>query len=305
VTRSPPNPEESPPPGSARGRLHQIVFESDTAAGRAFDLTLIALILVSVVLVSVETVAGLSPPVHRALRAAEWTLTIVFTIEYALRLIAVSRPLAYATSFFGIVDLLAILPTYISLIFPGTHVLLAVRILRLLRVFRVLKLTRFLSEANTLGRALRASTRKIAVFLLAVSTLVVIVGTLMYVVEGADNGFTSIPVSMYWAVVTLTTVGYGDISPKTPLGQAVASLVMILGYGIIAVPTGIVTAELTSGSRDAPVSGQACPACGAEAHAIDARFCRRGAARRSEWPRRRGGACAHATWANWKGCCTS
>jgi voltage-gated potassium channel len=275
VTRSPHNPEEAPPPGSARGRLHQIVFESDTAAGRAFDLALIALILLSVGVVSVETVGGLPAGLYRALRAAEWVLTIVFTVEYLLRLAAVGRPLAYATSFFGIVDLLAILPTYISLIFPGTHVLLAVRILRLLRVFRVLKLTRFLSEANTLGRALRASTRKIAVFLLAVSTLVVIVGTLMYVVEGADNGFTSIPVSMYWAVVTLTTVGYGDISPKTPLGQAVASLVMILGYGIIAVPTGIVTAELTSGSRDAPVSGQACPACGAEGHAIDARFCRR------------------------------
>ncbi len=275
MTRSPLNPEESPPPGSSRGRLHQIVFESDTAAGRAFDLTLIALILVSVVLVSVETVAGLSPPTHRALRVAEWTLTIVFTIEYALRLIAVSRPLAYATSFFGVVDLLAILPTYVSLIFPGAHVLLAVRILRLLRVFRVLKLTRFLTEANTLDRALRASSRKIAVFLLAVSTLVVIIGTLMYVVEGAEHGFTSIPQSMYWAVVTLTTVGYGDISPKTPLGQALASLVMILGYGIIAVPTGIVTSELTAGRRDAEVSGQACPSCGAEGHAIDARFCRR------------------------------
>ena len=275
MTRPPYDPEESPPPNSARGRLHQIVFESDTAAGRAFDLTLIALILVSVVLISVETVSGLSPQAHRALRVAEWVLTLVFTAEYVLRLIAVSRPLAYATSFFGVVDLLAIMPTYISLIFPGTHVLLAVRILRLLRVFRVLKLTRFLTEANTLSRALRASSRKIIVFLLAVLTLVVIVGTLMYVIEGASNGFTSIPVSMYWAVVTLTTVGYGDISPKTPLGQALASLVMILGYGIIAVPTGIVTAELTSGSRDIGVSGQACPSCGTEGHAMDARFCRR------------------------------
>jgi voltage-gated potassium channel len=274
-TSAPRDPEAPPRAGSARGRLHQIVFESDTPAGRAFDLMLIALILMSVLVVSVETVQGLPPAVSRALRSAEWALTIVFTVEYLLRIVAVRRPLAYVTSFFGVVDLLAILPTYVSLILPGTQVLLAVRILRLLRVFRVLKLTRFLTEANVLGRALRASSRKIAVFLLAVSTLVVIVGTLMYVVEGASNGFTSIPVSMYWAVVTLTTVGYGDISPKTPLGQGLASLVMILGYGIIAVPTGIVTAELTSGSRDAPVSGQACPSCGAEGHAIDARFCRR------------------------------
>jgi voltage-gated potassium channel len=269
------NPEGPPPAGSARGRLHQIVFESDTAAGRAFDLALIALILVSVAVVSVETVRGLSPAVHRGLRTAEWTLTIVFTVEYLLRLVAVGRPLRYALSFYGIVDLLAILPTYVSLIFPGTQVLLAVRILRLLRVFRVLKLTRFLGEADVLGRALRASSRKIAVFLLAVSTLVVIIGTMMYVVEGAEHGFTSIPQSMYWAVVTLTTVGYGDISPKTPLGQTLASLVMILGYGIIAVPTGIVTSELTAGRHDPHVSGQACPQCAAEGHAADARFCRR------------------------------
>jgi voltage-gated potassium channel len=220
-------------------------------------------------------VRGLPPAVYRTLRTAEWTLTLVFTAEYVLRLVAVGRPLRYATSFFGIVDLLGILPTYVSLIVPGAQALLAVRILRLLRVFRVLKLTRFLTEANVLGRALRASSRKIAVFLLAVSTLVVIIGALMYVVEGAEHGFTSIPQSMYWAVVTLTTVGYGDISPKTPLGQTLASLVMILGYGIIAVPTGIVTSELTAGRYDAGVSGQACPMCGAEGHAVDARFCRR------------------------------
>ena len=218
---------------------------------------------------------GLPPGAHHALRVAEWTLTIVFTVEYVLRLAAVRRPLAYATSFFGIVDVLAIVPTYVSLLYPGAQVLLVVRILRLLRVFRVLKLARFLTEADVLGRALRASSRKIAVFLLTVSTLVVVIGALMYVVEGPAHGFTSIPLSMYWAVVTLTTVGYGDISPQTPLGQAVASLVMILGYGIIAVPTGIVTAELTAGTRGDAVSGQACPACSAEGHAADARFCRR------------------------------
>ena len=271
----PSDPQARPPENAARARLHRIVFESDTVAGRAFDIVLIALILVSVAAVSLETVGGLPAGVYHALRAAEWTLTLVFTAEYVSRLIAVRRPLGYAMSFFGVVDLLAILPTYVSLVYPGAQVLLVVRILRLLRVFRVLKLTRFLTEARVLGRALRASSRKIVVFMLGVSTLVVVIGALMYVVEGAEHGFTSIPRSMYWAVVTLTTVGYGDISPKTGLGQALASLVMILGYGIIAVPTGIVTAELTGGGRDAAVSGQACPACGAEGHDVDARFCRR------------------------------
>ncbi|GLC26792.1 ion transporter [Roseisolibacter agri] len=266
--------EELPARTPWRARVHQVVFENDTPAGRAFDLALIALVLASVAIVSLETVSGFAPATYRALRAAEWTLTIVFTIEYVVRLVAVRRPLAYAASFFGIVDLLAIVPTYVSLIFPGAHALLVVRVLRLLRVFRVLKLSRHLTEAHTLGRALRASSRKITVFLLAVCTLVVVIGTLMYVVEGAAHGFTSIPVSMYWTVVTLTTVGYGDISPKTPFGQLLASVVMIMGYGIIAVPTGIVTAELTQGARAAPVSGQACPSCGAEGHDVDARFCR-------------------------------
>jgi voltage-gated potassium channel len=265
---------EETPATPGRARLHQIVFENDTAAGRAFDLALIALVLLSVVIVSVETVRGLRPGAYRALRAAEWALTLVFSAEYVLRLFAVRRPLAYARSFYGVVDLLAILPTYVSLAYPGAQALLVVRVLRLLRVFRVLKLTRYLTEAATLARALRASARKITVFLLTVSTLVVVIGSLMFVVEGPANGFTSIPTSMYWAVVTLTTVGYGDISPRTPLGQALASLVMILGYGIIAVPTGIVTAELTQG-RAHPVSGQACPNCGAEGHDADARYCRR------------------------------
>ena len=269
------DPEDSPDAGTLRGRLHQIVFESDSPAGRGFDLVLIALVLLSVAAVSVETVRGLAPSTYAALRATEWALTLLFTLEYVLRLVAVRRPLAYATSFYGVVDLLAILPSYISLFFPGAQALLVVRSLRLLRVFRVLKLAHFLTEANVLGRALRASSRKIIVFLLTVSTLVVVIGALMYVVEGAENGFTSIPVSMYWAVVTLTTVGYGDIAPQTPLGQTLASLVMILGYGIIAVPTGIVTAELTAGARASAVSGQACPSCGTEGHDADARVCRR------------------------------
>ena len=269
-----PDPESAPPAGSARARLHQIIFESDTPGGRAFDFALIVAIIASVVVVSLDTVAGLSPATYRALRAAEWTLTVLFTMEYVLRLIAVRRPLAYAFSFYGIIDVFAILPTYLSLFYPGAQALLVVRVLRLLRVFRVLKLGHFLTEAAALRRALRASARKITVFLLTVSTLVVIIGALMYVVEGPEHGFTSIPKSMYWAVVTLTTVGYGDVAPRTAFGQALASLVMITGYGIIAVPTGIVTAELTAG-RSMRVSGQACPVCGAEGHDVEARFCDR------------------------------
>ncbi len=269
---------EAPSAGPRRARLHRVIFEADTPAGRAFDVVLIVLILVSVAAVSLETVPGLPPGAYRWLRASEWALTAAFTAEYLLRLASVRRPLAYVTSFFGAVDLLAIVPTYVSLVVPGAQALLVVRVLRLLRVFRVLKLTRFLTEAATLSRALQASTRKIAVFLLAVSTIVVVVGSVMYVVEGPAHGFTSIPTAIYWAVVTLTTVGYGDISPRTPLGQALASVVMILGYGIIAVPTGIVTAELTAGSRassgPAPAADPACPACGAREHAADARYCR-------------------------------
>ena len=269
-------PEEEVPRTSVwRARLHQVVFEADTPAGRAFDIALITLILLSVLAVSMETVRTVSPTVQRWLRASEWALTLVFTVEYVLRLVAVRRPLAYAASFYGIIDLAAIVPTYLSFVVPGAQALLVVRVLRLLRVFRVLKLTHFVVEARSLGRALRASARKISVFLLTVATLIVVIGSVMYVVEGPANGFTSIPVSMYWTVVTLTTVGYGDISPKTPLGQGLASMVMILGYGIIAVPTGIVTAELAYAARPAPVSTQVCPSCGAEGHDADARFCRR------------------------------
>ena len=268
-------PSEQPPEDARRARLHQVIFEADTPAGRAFDLALIGVILLSILLVSVETVGGMRPGVYRWLRAAEWTLTVLFTVEFLLRLYAVRRPLRYAVSFFGVVDILAVLPTYLSLFVPGAQYLLVVRSLRLLRIFRILKLTRFLTEAHGLQRALRASMRKILVFLLTVSAIVVIVGSLMYLIEGRENGFTSIPRGMYWAVVTLTTVGYGDVAPRTPLGQAVASLVMILGYGIIAVPTGIVTAELAYGRSDAPVSTQHCPACGVGGHEWDAKFCRK------------------------------
>ncbi len=273
-------PDQAPVGSSWRTRLHTIVFEADTTAGRLFDLVLIAMIGLSVFVVSLDTVTGMSPATYRSLRIAEWMLTGLFTVEYLLRLAAVRRPLVYAASFYGVIDLLAILPTWVSLFVPGTQVLLVVRVLRLMRIFRVLKLSRYLSEARVLTDALRASSRKIAVFLLAVGSLIIIVGSVMYVVEGAPSGFTSIPTSMYWAVVTLTTVGYGDISPKTPLGQALASLVMIMGYGSIAVPTGIVTSELTRGRiRPEATSTQVCASCGLDAHDADARHCKRCGAR--------------------------
>jgi voltage-gated potassium channel len=199
---------------------------------------------------------------------------VLFTIEYLLRLFTVRRPLRYALSPFGLIDLIAFLPTYLSVFLPGAQSLLVIRLLRLLRVFRVLKLAEYLRESRTLALALRASARKILVFLLAVLTIVVVVGTLMYVIEGERHGFTSIPISIYWAVVTLTTVGYGDLAPATPLGQALAVVLMLTGYGIIAVPTGIVTVEMTRASV-APISTQACPACGAGGHEHDAVYCRR------------------------------
>ena len=258
-----------PPSGGFRGRLHEVIFEADTRAGRAFDVALIGLILLSVLAVMLESISGVRGRYGAELYAAEWAFTILFTVEYVLRLASVRRPLRYATSFFGVVDLLAIIPTYLSLVVPGSHYLLVVRILRLLRVFRVLKLAEHLTEADVLMRALRASRRKISVFLLTVLTMVVVVGTLLYVIEGEENGFTSIPVGIYWAVVTLTTVGYGDISPKTPAGQTLAAVVMIIGYGIIAVPTGIVTVEIAQAVRK-PVSTQACPDCASQGHDADA-----------------------------------
>jgi voltage-gated potassium channel len=266
--------EARPHSGGWRGRLHEIIFEAETPEGRAFDVALIGLILLSVLAVMLESLRGVRALYGPELYFAEWAFTILFTLEYALRLASVRRPLRYATSFFGVVDLLAIVPTYLGLLIPGGHYLLVVRILRLLRVFRILKLAEHLAEADVLMRALRASRRKISVFLLTVLTLVVIIGTLLYVIEGEANGFTSIPVGVYWAVVTLTTVGYGDISPKTPVGQTLAALVMIVGYGIIAVPTGIVTVEIAQAARQKPVSTQACPECSSQGHDADAVFCK-------------------------------
>lgn len=257
-----------------RQRLHEIIFEADTPAGRAFDVTLLILIVLSVAVVLLESVRTVQLMYFRAFYLLEWTFTLLFTVEYALRLYAVKAPLRYVRSFYGVVDLLAILPTYLSLLLPGAQALSVVRILRLLRVFRILKLAAYLNESGELWRAIVLSRRKITIFLFTVSTIVVVVGALMHLVEGPANGFTDIPTSVYWAVVTLTTVGYGDISPVTALGRFLAVLVMLMGYGIIAVPTGIVTAELTRGMRD-PVTNTAYPVCGAEGHRPDALFCRR------------------------------
>jgi voltage-gated potassium channel len=265
-------PAEAPPRRHWRRRLHEVIFESDTAAGRAFDVALLVAIVTSVVAVLLESVADIRREQGAALRAVEWTLTIAFTLEYALRLMAVQRPWRYATSFFGVVDLLSIVPSYLALVLPDAQAFMVIRAIRLLRVFRILKAAHFLREAHVLTTALRASRRKITVFLGAIVTVVLIVGALMYVIEGEEHGFTSIPTGMYWAIVTMTTVGYGDIAPRTPLGKFVASLLMIVGYGIIAVPTGIVSVELANAAR--PVSRQACPACGAEGHDIDAAHCK-------------------------------
>ena len=253
-------------------RLYTIIFESDTPAGKAFDVSLLIAIGLSVAVVMLESVKSIQAQHGTLLRALEWTFTILFTIEYIARLLAVRRAWQYAWSFYGIVDLLAILPSFINL-FTSANYVMVIRVLRLLRVFRVLKLAHFLEESDTLITALRASRRKILVFIFTVVAIVMVMGTLMYLIEGEGNGFTSIPHSVYWAVVTLTTVGYGDITPHTTLGRIVASFIMIMGYGIIAVPTGIFSMELRQAARarDARV----CANCETLESDREARFCRR------------------------------
>jgi voltage-gated potassium channel len=256
-----------------RTKIYEVIFEADTPSGKFFDVLLICAILLSVTVVFLESIEELKYDYGKIFYALEWGFTILFTVEYLLRIISVNRPLKYVFSFYGIIDLLAIVPTYLSLIILGSQYLLAIRILRLLRVFRVFKLTHLLKQSNVLIEALKASRGKIAVFLFAVLTSVVVIGAIIYVVEGPENGFTSIPLSMYWAIVTLTTVGYGDISPQTPLGQFIASIVMIMGYAIIAVPTGIVSVEIASATRK-QVTTQVCPYCLAEGHDKDAIHCK-------------------------------
>lgn len=257
---------------SFRDRLHEVIFEADTRAGKTFDVLLILAIIISVMAVLLESVDSIEQKYGPLLKVIEWFLTVVFTIEYGLRLYCVANSLRYAKSFFGLVDLLSILPTWISFFLPGSESLLVIRALRLLRVARVLKLPRFVGEANILLAAVRSSLRKILIFVGTVSLGVLVMGTAMYLIEGGQGGFTSIPNAMYWAVVTMTTVGYGDIVPHSALGKIVAATTMMIGYGIIAVPTGIVTAEIVHASREA-MSTRHCPHCSREGHALGARYC--------------------------------
>ena len=255
-----------------RLRLRRIMFESETPAGRRFALVLIFTIILSVLTVMLDSVDAVRNAHGDLLYVLEWFFTLVFTLEYILRLVCAERRLRYATSFFGIVDLLAILPTYIDVLLPGSHYLVVIRVLRVLRVFRVLKLVQYLAAARMMLRAIQSSYRKVAVFVLTVMTAVVILGSLMYVIETPENGFTSIPRSIYWAIVTITTVGYGDISPKTAPGQMLATIVMLLGFSIIAVPTGILSVEISQAMR---IRGGArsCLGCNAEIREPDAKYC--------------------------------
>ena len=257
-----------------RSRLYIVIFQTDTPAGRVFDLGVLGLIFLSVVAVMLESVDSVRARHGTALRAAEWLFTVLFTAEYILRLVSALKPARYARSFFGVIDLLAVLPSYLSLVVAGTQSLIVIRALRLLRAFRILKLYEYSEQSMLLMRALKASRPKITVFMGAVMAVVIIVGSMMYVIEGEDAGFTSIPMSMYWAVVTMTTVGYGDIAPQSTPGRVLASVLMILGYGIIAVPTGIVTVELTRAS-EVRKSDRPCPVCRFERHEEDARHCKR------------------------------
>jgi voltage-gated potassium channel len=264
-----------PPDGKAKWRisLYEIIFEADTPSGKLFDVILIWCILLSILVVFLESISELGKKYSFYFHLIEWIFTVLFSIEYIFRLLSVKRPHRYAFSFYGVIDFLAIIPTYLSLVITGSQYLLVIRVLRLLRVFRIFKIRSLLAQAEILSRAIKASQHKIAVFLFTVMTMIVVIGTVMYVIEGPKNGFTSIPTSMYWAIVTMTTVGYGDISPQTPIGQFLASIVMIIGYSIIAVPTGIVTVELAEASRKS-VTTQVCPDCLKEGHDNDAVHCK-------------------------------
>ena len=258
-------------PENFRHRLHTIIYEADTPAGKFFDLSLLVVIILSIVAVMLESVASIKIKYGPVLYIAEWIITIFFTVEYISRLIALRRPLRYVFSFYGIIDLLATLPIYLSLLFPGSGVFIAIRAVRLLRVFRILKLVHFVGASDQLVAALKKSRVKIAVFLFSVIVVCIIMGTLMYIIEGPEHGFTSIPTSIYWTIVTLTTVGFGDITPGTPFGQFIAMIIMILGYGIIAVPTGLVTAQFIN--EKAPQNTQVCRNCNADKHRDDAKYC--------------------------------
>ncbi len=273
--------ESKPEISNIRKKIHEVIYEADTPMGKLFDVVLLILILLSIILVCLESVPNLRDKYAENFITAEWIITIFFTIEYILRIYAINKPKKYIFSFFGIVDLLSTIPLYLTFFFGGVNALIAVRALRLLRVFRILKVTRYIGEADKLKKAIKNSAPKIAVFLFAVLVLSVIFGTLMYLVEGPESGFVSIPVSIYWCIVTLTTVGFGDIAPVTPLGQFLATVIMIMGYGIIAVPTGIVSAEYSQGAKTDDINDpnyrhvntQVCQNCLARKHQDDAKFC--------------------------------
>ena len=273
------------PNTSLRSKLHEIIYEADTPAGKAFDVILLVVILASIVFVMLESIQRVDEKYGEILNIAEWVVTILFSIEYIARIFTVRKPFKYIFSFYGIIDFLSTIPMYISFFIGGGHALVAFRALRLLRVFRVLKLARYLGASDMLTSALKASKAKISVFLFSVLILSIIFGTLMYLIEGAESGFTSIPISVYWCIVTLTTVGFGDIAPVTPLGQLIATFIMIMGYGIIAVPTGIVSAEYAGqtnvkasnsgvkNSSEIQLNSQSCHNCNAEKHKDRAEFC--------------------------------
>ena len=258
---------------SWKQKLHEVIYEADTPAGKVFDIVLLFVILLSIVLVLLESVDSIYADFWQWFILLEWIITILFTIEYILRVVVVQKKRSYIFSFYGIVDLLSTIPTYLTFFFGGQNLFLAVRALRLLRVFRILKITRYIGESNKLKAALLHSKPKIMVFLFTVLVLCVIMGTVMHLVEGEKGGFDNIPISIYWCIVTLTTVGFGDIAPVTPAGQAIASVIMILGYGIIAVPTGIVTAEFNRGKKDVPLNTQVCPVCNETKHLDKAKYC--------------------------------
>jgi voltage-gated potassium channel len=255
-------------------KLHEIIFESNTVGGKIFDIALLFCILLSIVVVMLDSVPSYHLRFGSLFYIMEWSFTILFTTEFFLRLIAVRRPLRYVFSFLGLIDLLAIIPMYLSILFTGAQSLLVLRALRLLRIFRIFKLTHFLTEMSFLGSAIRSSAKKISIFMLVVLALVIILGSVMYLVEKKENGFESIPDSIYWAIVTITTVGYGDISPVSPGGKFIASIIMLLGYGIIAVPTGIITTEMVALARLKKHGIETCPGCGKEGHDADAKFCK-------------------------------
>ncbi|MAN29126.1 MULTISPECIES: ion transporter [Mesonia] len=263
---------------SWREKLHEVIYEADTPAGKAFDVVLLVIIFLSILFVMLESVKGLDAWIYDYMYAAEWVITILFTIEYILRIISIKKPTKYIFSFYGLIDFFSTIPLYVSFFLPGSgSALITVRALRLLRVFRILKVSRYIGESNKLIQALKDSRAKILVFLFAVLILCLVFGTAMYMIEGAESGFTNIPVSLYWCIVTLTTVGFGDIHPITPLGQFLASVIMILGYGVIAVPTGIVSAEYSKGekntSKSLSTNTQSCYHCHESKHVDGADYC--------------------------------